>query len=122
MANKSSRRDFVKRSAALVAGAIVLPQIIPSSALEWEERLPPSDRIVMGTIGTGSQGMSNMRDFLRLKDAGSVCCSFAMSMQTVWQKPKKLLTLQIKIRIAEHMAIIGNFWKKKNLMRVNCSS
>ena len=75
MANKSSRRDFVKRSAAVVAGAIVLPQIIPSSALGMGGRLPPSDRIVIGSIGTGSQGMSNMRDFLKLKDAGSVCCS-----------------------------------------------
>ena len=66
MANKSSRRDFVKRSAALVAGAIVLPQIIPSSALGMGGKLPPSDRIVFGIIGTGSQGMSDCQDFLRL--------------------------------------------------------
>ena len=32
-------------------------------------KIAPSDRIVIGSIGTGSQGMSNMRDFLRLKDA-----------------------------------------------------
>jgi predicted dehydrogenase len=69
MANKSTRRDFVKRSAALVAGAIVLPQIIPSSAFGMGKRVAPSDRIVIGSIGTGSQGMSNMRDFLKLKDA-----------------------------------------------------
>ena len=69
MANKSSRRDFVKRSAALVAGAIVLPQIIPSSAFGMGRRIAPSDRIVIGAIGIGSQGMSNMRDFLKLKDA-----------------------------------------------------
>lgn len=69
MANKSSRRDFVKRSAAVVAGAIVLPQIIPSSAFGMAGRIAPSDRIVIGSIGTGSQGMSNMRDFLKLKDA-----------------------------------------------------
>lgn len=69
MAIKSSRRDFVKRSAALVAGAIVLPQIIPSSAFGMGRRIAPSDRIVIGSIGTGSQGMSNMRDFLDLKDA-----------------------------------------------------
>jgi len=29
---------------------------------------PPSDRVVIGAIGTGSQGMANMRDFLRLRD------------------------------------------------------
>ena len=69
MANKSTRREFVKRSAALVAGTIVLPQIIPSSAFGMGKRVAPSDRIVIGSIGTGSQGMSNMRDFLKLKDA-----------------------------------------------------
>ena len=69
MANKSSRRDFVKRSAALVAGSIVLPQIIPSSVFGMGRTIAPSDRIVIGAIGTGSQGMSNMKDFLKLKDA-----------------------------------------------------
>ena len=66
MSHKSSRRDFVKRSAAAVAGVIVLPQIIPSTALGMGGKLPPSDRIVFGIIGTGSQGMSDCRDFLRL--------------------------------------------------------
>jgi predicted dehydrogenase len=68
MTSKSSRRDFVKRSAAVFAGAFVLPEIIPASVLGRGGKLPPSDRVVMGAIGTGSQGMSNMRDFLRLKD------------------------------------------------------
>ena len=68
MANKSSRRDFVKRSAAAVVGAFVLPNIIPSSALGMGGKLAPSNRIVMGQIGTGSQGTSNMRDFIKLKD------------------------------------------------------
>ncbi|HUX57336.1 MAG TPA: Gfo/Idh/MocA family oxidoreductase [Bacteroidales bacterium] len=69
MSNKSSRRDFIKRSAVTVAGVIVLPQIIPSSAFGMVGRIAPSDRIVIGAIGTGGQGMSNMRDFLKLKDA-----------------------------------------------------
>ncbi|MEI6050348.1 MAG: Gfo/Idh/MocA family oxidoreductase [Bacteroidota bacterium] len=69
MANNSTRREFVKRSAALVAGAIVLPQIIPSSAFGMGKRIAPSDRVVIGAIGTGSQGMSNMLDFLNLKNA-----------------------------------------------------
>ena len=68
MTKKSSRRDFVKRSAAAIVGAFVLPEIIPSTVLGKGGKLPPSDRVVMGAIGTGSQGMSNMRDFLRLKD------------------------------------------------------
>ncbi len=69
MTKKSSRRDFVKRSAAAITGAIVLPNIIPSSAFGMGGKVAPSDRIVIGSIGTGSQGMSNMRDFLKLKDA-----------------------------------------------------
>jgi len=69
MANKSSRRDFVKRSATLVAGTFILPEIIPSSAFGIGRGTAPSDRIVIGSIGVGSQGMSNMNDFLKLKDA-----------------------------------------------------
>jgi predicted dehydrogenase len=67
MANKSSRRDFVKRSLSVVAGAFVIPQIIPSSALGMGRRTAPSDRIVMGSIGVGSQGTSNLKDFLKIK-------------------------------------------------------
>jgi predicted dehydrogenase len=69
MRDKSSRREFVKQSAKIVAGAVILPNIIPASVLGKGGSTPPSDRIVMGAIGVGSQGMSNMRDFLELKDA-----------------------------------------------------
>jgi predicted dehydrogenase len=69
MAKKSSRRNFVKRSAALITGSFVIPQIIPSSVFGRGGNIVPSDRIVIGAIGTGSQGTSNMRDFLRLGDA-----------------------------------------------------
>ncbi|HPM88320.1 MAG TPA: Gfo/Idh/MocA family oxidoreductase [Bacteroidales bacterium] len=69
MSEKSSRRDFLRRSAAIAAGAFVIPEIIPSSVLGMGKGTAPSDRVVIGAIGTGSQGMSNMRDFLRLKDA-----------------------------------------------------
>ncbi|MDX9812969.1 MAG: Gfo/Idh/MocA family oxidoreductase [Bacteroidales bacterium] len=68
MSHKSSRRDFVRRSAAAVAGAFVIPQIIPSSALGMGGKLPPSDRVVFGLIGAGSQGNSDMRDFYRLNN------------------------------------------------------
>jgi predicted dehydrogenase len=65
MIEKSTRRDFLKRSASLAAGALVLPQIIPSTALGMGGKLPPSDRIVMGAIGTGAQGTGNMEGFLQ---------------------------------------------------------
>jgi predicted dehydrogenase len=69
MADRPTRREFVKRSATLVAGSLVIPHIIPSSALGMGGMIAPSDRIVMGAIGTGSQGMSNMRDFIKLGNA-----------------------------------------------------
>jgi len=66
MLDKSTRRDFLKRSATVATGALILPQIIPSTAMGMGGKLPPSDRIVMGAIGVGSQGQSNMRDFIKL--------------------------------------------------------
>ncbi len=46
----------------------MIPQIIPSTALGMGGRIAPSDRVVMGAIGTGSQGTGNMREFLKLKN------------------------------------------------------
>jgi len=69
MLKKTSRREFVRHSATVAAGVFVIPEIIPSSALGMGGKTAPSNRVVMGAIGTGSQGMANMRDFLRLKDA-----------------------------------------------------
>lgn len=68
MDNKSTRRNFLRNSLSLVAGTIVLPHIIPSSAMGMNGVVPPSDRIIMGSIGVGSQGISNMRGFLKFKE------------------------------------------------------
>lgn len=68
MDNKSSRRSFLRNSLSVVAGTVILPQIIPSSAMGMNGVVPPSDRIVMGSIGVGSQGVSNMRGFLRKRE------------------------------------------------------
>jgi predicted dehydrogenase len=68
MDHKSSRRSFLRNSLSAVAGTIILPHIIPSSALGMNGFLSPSDRIVMGSIGVGSQGTSNMRNFLKFKE------------------------------------------------------
>ena len=69
MPKKTSRREFIRRTATTVAGVIILPEIIPSSAIGMGGKTAPSNRIVIGAIGTGSQGTSNMRSFLKLKDA-----------------------------------------------------
>jgi predicted dehydrogenase len=58
-----SRRAFVKQASA--AGMVTaLPSIVPASALGHERRPAAGDRIVIGCIGVGSQGMGNMRGFL----------------------------------------------------------
>ena len=68
MSNERSRRDFLKNSVTAIAGTIVLPSIIPGSALGKNGFMAPSDRIIMGSIGVGSQGISNMKDFLDFKE------------------------------------------------------
>ena len=50
--------------AAAAGAAMALPTIIPSSALGADGAVAPSNRIVMGFIGVGSQGTGDMRGFL----------------------------------------------------------
>ncbi|GMU20216.1 MAG: dehydrogenase [Phycisphaerae bacterium] len=60
MSRRATRRSFLKRAAAASAGAVGFPYIVPSSALGLADSVAPSNRIVMGTIGTGGQGRGNM--------------------------------------------------------------
>jgi predicted dehydrogenase len=64
MNTKTNRRDFLRQSAVLTATTVILPTLIPSTALGMGGKLAPSDRILMGAIGTGGQGTNNLRDFL----------------------------------------------------------
>lgn len=64
-----NRRQFLKRATGITVGAVAFPYLIPSSALGQAGRLAPSNRIVMGCIGVGSQGTGNMRGFLGKKEA-----------------------------------------------------
>jgi len=64
-----SRRRFLGNVAGVSAAAVGFPHIISSSALGADGAVAPSERIVMGCIGVGSQGTGNMRGFLGKKDA-----------------------------------------------------
>jgi len=55
-----TRRDFFSRTVA-AGTAIAFPAIVPSSVFGANA---PSNRIVMGAIGVGSQGTGDMRGFL----------------------------------------------------------
>ena len=65
----TSRRDFLKKASAAAVGAIGLPLFIPARALGRPGNVPPSDRIVIGCIGVGSQGTGNMLTFVGKPEA-----------------------------------------------------
>jgi predicted dehydrogenase len=67
--SKLSRRSFLKRGAAVTAGASLFPTVVPASVLGRNGAVPPSDRIVMGLIGAGGMGRHNMKQFLAKKEA-----------------------------------------------------
>ncbi len=58
-----NRRQFL-RSAALAAGALAAPSIVPASALGADGTTAPSNRVNLASIGLGIQGTGNMRAFL----------------------------------------------------------
>ncbi len=60
--NIVARRQFLKQMAA-VAGATAFPQIIPSSVLGKDGATAPSNKVTLGCIGMGIQGLGNMRTF-----------------------------------------------------------
>jgi len=63
-----NRRQFLK-SSSLLAGAVALPQIIPSRLLGADGQVAPSNQITVGCIGVGGMGTSNMQKFLGLSGA-----------------------------------------------------
>jgi predicted dehydrogenase len=61
---RSSRRDFIKKS-ALIAG---MPMIIPASILGQNGKTAPSNRIVVGGIGLGPRGRQVLNAFFKQSD------------------------------------------------------
>ena len=60
-----SRRQFLRRTMGVAAGAAAFPYIVPASALGADGTTAPSNCISLGCIGVGSQGTGNMKWFLR---------------------------------------------------------
>ena len=59
---RMNRRQFLARS-AILAGALGAATIVPSSVLAQAGAATPSNRVVLGCIGMGIQGLGNMRTF-----------------------------------------------------------
>lgn len=66
---KTPRREFLRRvGAGAVAGA-AFPTILSERVLGGAAFAPASERIRLGFIGVGGQGISNLRSLQRLKEA-----------------------------------------------------
>ena len=59
-----SRRGFLKKSTGFAGAAIAFPYIVPSSVLGKAGNVAPSNKITMGCIGTGNQGINDLKSFL----------------------------------------------------------
>lgn len=53
---KTKRREFFKKVGIATAGLILVPTIVKASALGRDGNVPPSDRLNMILIGSGSMG------------------------------------------------------------------
>ena len=58
--NRISRRGLLRRAAAAGIAAAAAPYVLTSTALGAEGRPPASDRIVLGAIGIGARGSSDL--------------------------------------------------------------
>ncbi len=63
-----TRRKFLKRATAAAAGVAGIPYLIPSSALGKAGTVAPSNRVVVGIIGTGGMGTGDLRGFLNKEE------------------------------------------------------
>ena len=75
-----NRRQFLKR-AALAAGAVAVPCIIPASALGLNGAVAPSERIVLGGMGVGGRGTGVLNWMLPEKDVQFVAICDAKKSQ-----------------------------------------
>lgn len=74
-ATKIPRRQFLNTAIKAAGAALMVPTIIPSSALGRDGAVAPSERIVVGGIGIGSRGSYDLGCFLEQKDVqfSAVC-------------------------------------------------
>jgi hypothetical protein len=88
---KTNRRIFLKNTAA-----VILPVIIPSTALGAEGLTAPSDRVNLGFIGVGGQGTNLLKGVCYNQKAQvvAVCDCFASRRQAAIDTVKTIYTDQ----------------------------
>ena len=84
---QSSRRRFLQTAATAAGSAIALPTIIPASALGRDGAVAPSERIVIGTVGSGGRGTYDLGIFLDQPEAQVVAiCDVRSERRTAAKK------------------------------------
>ncbi|MCX8036643.1 MAG: Gfo/Idh/MocA family oxidoreductase [Candidatus Sumerlaeia bacterium] len=78
-----SRRGFLKTAGAVMAAG---PAIITAPIRATAGRAAPNDRIVMGFIGPGKQGLGHIRRFVRFPDVQVVAVSDVDTSRREWAK------------------------------------
>ncbi len=63
---KTSRRNFIKLTTAASMAAATSTTILASEELRLPERMAPSDKIRLGLIGSGGQGMGDAHEALKI--------------------------------------------------------
>ncbi len=80
MTAKLSRRRFLGRTACAASAAV--PVIVPAMALGRAERIAPSERIVLGSIGVGTMGSIDMRAMMGIPETQVVAvCDVKSTMR-----------------------------------------
>jgi Oxidoreductase family, C-terminal alpha/beta domain/Oxidoreductase family, NAD-binding Rossmann fold len=79
-----SRRGFLQR-AVIAGGAVTAPWLIPASVLGRNGSVPPSERIVLGGMGVGNRGSSDLSWMLPERDVQfvAICDSKKTSRENV---------------------------------------
>jgi len=60
----TTRRQFLGQAATVPAALLAAPLVLPGDALGAPDKPAPSERITLGIIGTGNQGLNDLRGFL----------------------------------------------------------
>ena len=61
---KLNRRNFIKLTSTIGAGVITVPTIISACSRGKNGHVAPSDRINLMFIGSGNQGMNDLKSFI----------------------------------------------------------
>ncbi|MBR9998887.1 MAG: Gfo/Idh/MocA family oxidoreductase [Cyclobacteriaceae bacterium] len=68
MGENLKRRKFLQKSVSGMIGLAGLPTIVSSHVLGLNGKVPPSDKIVMASIGVGGMGTGHVRSFIGYDD------------------------------------------------------